>query len=111
MPYVFFRCDKCTREGSRWMDAAENTPCDRGCAGTLTWYRVIYGEPPSRNAQPFAPVVLFRDPTAPEGQYRTPGWNDEPTPAGFERVEIRNIREWENVTRQMSAHGRREAEA
>jgi len=93
------------------MDAAENTPCDRGCEGTLTWYRVIYGEPPTRTAQPFAPVVLFRDPTAPEGQYRTPGWNDEPTPAGFERVEIRNIREWENVTKQMSAHGRREAEA
>jgi hypothetical protein len=109
MPYIFFRCNKCERKYSSWSDCVQNALCE--CGGILVWKRVIYGDPPSRSAQPFEPVVLFRDPTAPEGQYRTPGWSDEPTPAGFERVEIRSIREWEGITRQMSAHGRREAEA
>ncbi len=108
MPYVFFKCDKCQRKHSNWSDRVQNALCE--CGGIFVWKRVVYGDPPTRNAQPFDPVVLFRDPTAPEGEYRTPGWNDEATPAGFERVEIRSIREWEQVTKQMSAAGRRKAE-
>lgn len=109
MPYVFFRCDSCRDKLSLWTEGSPASfVCE--CGGVFEWYRIIYGHQPSRNAQPFDPVTLFRDPTAPEGEYRTPGWNDEPTPAGFERVEIRNVREWEAVTRRMSARGRQEAE-
>lgn len=113
MPWVYFRCDTCHRKVSAWQDEVGPEACseDNGCQGTLQWYRVIYGQQPmGRDAQPFDPVTLFRDPNAPEGEFRYPGWNDEPTPEGYERVEIRSIREWETVTRKMSAHGRSVAE-
>ena len=93
----------------QWQDDVREVECR--CGGMLRWHRVVYGNRPmGRDAQPFEPCVLFRDPTAPEGQYRVPGWNDEAPPPGYEKVEIKTIKQWQAITRQMSAHGRREAE-
>ena len=108
MPWVYLKC-RCGERTAEWQEDLHEIECV--CGGTMRWHRVVYGQRPmGRDAQPFDPVTLFRDPTAPEGQYRVPGWNDEKPPAGYEKVEIKTIREWEAVTRQMSVHGRRVAE-
>lgn len=43
-------------------------------------------------------VVVFRDPAT--GAIRYPGRNDTPTPAGYERVEMRSLREVERFERE-----------
>ena len=61
-----------------------------------------------REAQPFDPVVVYRNP---DGSYGVPGQSTDPTPAGSERVELRTIRDLERVQREMTMRARAEAVA
>lgn len=52
------------------------------------------------NAQRFDPIILHKSAT---GEYSFPGHSSDPTPAGFERIEIKNMRQAEHYTREINS--------
>ena len=56
-----------------------------------------------RDAQGFIPPVVFRNP---DGEVLFPGRSDEPTPAGYERVELRTVRDIRRFERQFNERER-----
>lgn len=63
----------------------------------------IYGQ----QAQRFDPIVLHRDPST--GEYSVPGRSNDPVPAGYEKVEITNIRQADKIVREMDRRASHDA--
>lgn len=59
-----------------------------------------------QNSLHFDPIVLHRDPTS--GEYSVPAHNRDPTPAGYERIEITNMRDADKHIRHMDTRARSE---
>jgi hypothetical protein len=82
----------------------------RACGHTLNIgdfpfcpHESVYAQP----AQHFDPVVIHKDA---EGNVRFPGRADAAVPAGFEKVELRTVREVRQFEHMMNVRGRAESE-
>lgn len=60
-----------------------------------------------QDSQRFDPIVLHRDPLS--GEYSVPMHSSDPTPHGYEKIEIRTMREADKHIRYMDAREREKA--
>jgi hypothetical protein len=79
----------------------ETVPCDCGKQAKLVFL-------PRRKQRNFDPIVVFRDPET--GKYSYPGRSDEPTPSGYERVELHNIPEVRRFEAEINCEQQRQHE-
>ena len=63
---------------------------------------------PHRKQRNFDHIVVFRDPET--GKYSYPGRSDEPTPSGYERVELHNIPEVRRFEAEVNRNEQRKQE-
>lgn len=82
----------------------------RSCGNTLSigdWPYCPHSSIYAQSAQHFDPVVIHKDA---EGNVRFPGRADAAVPAGFEKVELRTVREVRQFEHDMNVRGRAESE-
>src|SRR5512146_1364783 len=92
-----YRCASCGHEvlDKFFMEVPDVYPCPQcGAAMDRAWYVLRGQRAPWSDADS---VVVFRDK---DGGLRYPGRNDVPTPAGYERVVMRSLREVDKFERQ-----------
>lgn len=79
----------------------ENVPTMTVCPGTLTVRDSWLDSSFSRPARPFEPLVLYQsvvDPT----KFSVPGRNNEPTDAGYRRVEITSMHQYHKLAKSIN---------
>lgn len=90
---VVVQCTICLRERETICDENETVSCDR-CAGDCEQHWWKRGAQRATVWHPEETAVVFRKP---DGTYSFPGRNDKPTPAGYERIEIRSDRDMARI--------------
>jgi hypothetical protein len=97
MPTYDFKCTsaECEKVVEKILPiAARNEPGPCECGGAL---ERVYLTPRQSDAQRFDPIVVHVDPRT--GEYRIPGAGDARCPEGYERQELRTIRDIEKFER------------
>lgn len=112
MPMIDFLCDSCGLHFDHYFKGSdvipEESPCDCGASAKRTAAAAYtMRRPVNLNAQSFDPVVIHRDA---EGNISFPGNSNAPIPPGFEKVELRTVREVRALEREMNTRERARAE-
>jgi len=101
MPMVDFICVRCGAAVEHFYHPSEMPDeilCEvEECEGRAP--RTLILKRRRANAQPFAPVIVFRKP---DGTYTFPGATDAATPEGCQRVELRTVDQVRKFEREMN---------
>ncbi len=97
-----YLCESCGLHFDQYVkrEPPEEWPCECGATAKRTFDPALtMRRPINLNAQSFDPVVVHRDA---EGNIRFPGHTHAPVPPGFQKVELRTVREVRALEREMN---------
>ena len=104
MPMIDYVCPDCdgTVEEFHQSSIPEQIGCE--CGGTMTRSQdpLLTLRRPSSHAQNFPPIAIDRQWVNGEWKYSYPGANDAPPEPGYERIFLRNMRESDRFSREVS---------
>jgi hypothetical protein len=82
-------------------ELVEPAPIMSVCAGTMLQRTAYLGELYARPARGFEPLVIYQSASDPT-KFSFPGRNNEPTDAGYKRIEITSMHEYNKIAKQIN---------